>query len=304
MHPWLRTLILLTLLLAGAGTLAAAEFTDDAGQTVSLPSAPQSVVSLTLMTDEYLAALLPPGRIRAYSRSADDPVLSNAVDAARKVKDRAWLDLELLVKMKPDLILAADWSEAEPLAFLRQKGLAVYVVKTPRSWAEARRKLTDLGRLLGVPDAAAAEQKRLDAQEAALAKVRASVKTPATVLEYNSFGSSMAAGTLWNEMTALAGLRNLAADLPVDAYGYAPLSRELLVKLNPDWLVVPSQEALSSYGQADYLRQLQADPLYQGLRAVKAGRVLFLSEALKTSTSHAVLGAAAALQHAAYPNLP
>lgn len=293
--------VLLTLF--SGGLLPALDFVDGSGTTVSLSQVPRSVVSLTLMTDELVAELLPPERIRAFSRSIDDPVLSNAVEAGKSVPGRAWLNLEVLIRMKPDLVLAADWSDAGDLGFLRQKGVPVYVVKTPRSWAEVKDRIRALGALTSAGSRAEALLARLAVQEASLASVRSQVKRPLTVLEFNSFGSSMAAGTLWNDMTALAGLHNAASDLPVDQYGYAPVSRELLLRLNPDWLVLPASDALQSYGQADFLKGLQADPLYQGLAAVRSGRVLFLSEALKTSTSHAALGAALALQHAAYPDL-
>lgn len=298
-----RRLALLTTSLILVGSLGALDLTDDTGFRFTIPAAPQAVVSLTLMTDENLSLLLPSSRIRAYSRSVDDPVLSNAVAAAKPVKDRAHLDLELLLGWKPDLVLAADWSDRDPLGFLRSKGVAVYVEKTPKSWAEAKKSFSSLATALGADAAAATVLKDLARREAALAAVKAKVKTAATILEFNSFGTSMSKGTLWDDMVGLAGLKNAAGDLPVDGYGYAPVSRELLLKLDPDWLVVPSQEALVAYGQPDYLKQLQADPLYQGLRAVKQGHVLFLSEALKTTTSVAVLGAAEALQRAAYPDL-
>lgn len=269
----------------------------------ALDSAPVNrIVSLTLMTDEFLVELADPESILALSRSVDDPVLSNAVFPAKSVKGRAWLDLEILVALKPRLILAADWSDAGALEFLRSKGFAVAILKTPRTWAEVKARIVEVGDLVGRPQAAQALLGRLALREEAL-KARASQATPQTVLEYNSFGSSMSKGTLWNDMVALSGLVNLASTLPVDGYGYAPLSRELLLRLDPDWLVLPSADALSAYGQSDFLLDLQSDPLYRGLKAVKSGQILFLAEALKTTTSHAVLGSAEALQHAAYPHL-
>lgn len=261
------------------------------------------VVSLSLMTDELVTALLPPQRILALSRAVDDPVLSNAVEAARPVKARAWLNLELLVSLAPDLILAADWADTDALAFLRKKGYAVYVVKTPRTWTEVKTSVQELGGHLGVPQAARDLLAQLASQEAELERVRRKITRPVTVLEYNSFGSTMGGGTLWDDMTALAGVKNLAQGLNTDAYGYAPLSREMLVRLDPDWLILPSEEALEVYGQPGLVAQWKADPLFRGLGAVRTGRLLFLPESLKTSTSHAVLGAALALQRAAYPDL-
>lgn len=264
---------------------------------------PSRVVSLSLMTDEFVTALLPTQRILALSRAVDDPVLSNAVEAARGIKGRAWLNLELLVALAPDLILAADWADTDALDFLRKKGYPVSVVKTPRSWAEVKATIVHLGDQLDTPGAARELLANLAFQEAELERVRKKITRPVTVLEYNSFGSSMAAGTLWDDMTTMAGVKNQAQGLRTDAYGYAPLSREMLVRLDPDWLVLPSEEALGVYGQPGLLDQWRADPLFRSLGAVRAGRLLFLPESLKTSTSHAVLGAALALQRAAYPDL-
>jgi iron complex transport system substrate-binding protein len=271
--------------------VCASGLTDGTGRLV--PATPAArVVSLTIMTDEFLSELLPPERILAYSRSVDDPRLSNAVAAAQAVKGRAWLNLETLVALKPDLILAADWSDSADLDFLRNRGFAVYVVKTPRRWAEVKTAITGLGEALRRTDAARNLLDRLAADEAALASVRARITTPATVLQFDG-NSSMARGTLWNEMVALAGLANAADGLPADRYGFAPLSRELLFRLDPDWLVL-------SASAADSLRQ---DSLYRGLKAVREGHLLVLSDAVTTPTSQAALRAAQVLQRAAYPDL-
>src|SRR5438105_3005987 len=117
---------MLFLLVAVAAVSSAVQVRDGAGVVVNLAAPPTAVASLTLMTDEFVADLLPTSRILAYSRTADDPILSNVTGKAKAVKERAWLNLELLLKLKPDLILAADWSSASDLDFLRQKGLAVF----------------------------------------------------------------------------------------------------------------------------------------------------------------------------------
>ncbi len=280
----LRTAFLLAAVCASA-------LTDGTGRSVP-PTAAVRVVSLTVMTDEFLSELLPPERILAYSRSADDSKLSNAVDAAKAVKGRAWLDLETLIALKPDLILAADWSDASSLDFLRNRGFAVYVVKTPRRWAEVKTAIAGLGDVLSRPEAAKTLLGKLAAEETALAGVRAQIIHPVSVLQFDG-NSSMTRGTLWNEMVSLAGLANAADGLSADQYGFAPLSRELLFRLDPDWLVL-------SDSAADSLRR---DSLYSNLKAVKEGHLLVLSDAVTTPTSQAALRAAQVLQHAAYPNL-
>jgi iron complex transport system substrate-binding protein len=213
------------------------------------------------------------------------------------------MNLELLLSLKPDLVVASDWTDPDGLDFLRTHGIPVTVVKTPRTWSDVKKRIGDLGSILGAQGRASSLLASLAARERALAAVRDRVTRPLSVLEYNSFGSSMGSGTLWDDLLTLAGVKNASGALAGDRYGYAALPIEMLVTLDPDWLVLPSQGALDAYGKADFLRNLQKDPVFRNLKAVKTGRILYLPEALKTSTSQAALGAAEAIQHAAYPDL-
>ncbi len=270
--------------------VSAAGLVDGTGRIVT-PTRAERVVSLTVMTDEFLADLLPPQRILAYSRSVDDPSVSNATAAAKQVTGRVWLSIELLLSLKPDLILAADWSDQADLDFLRSHGFAVYAVKTPRRWSEVREAIARLGEVLLRSEAAAALLTVLDQKEAALAATRLDIAHPATVLQFDG-RSSMVRGTLWDEMVSMAGLADAGAGLSSDRYGFAPLSAEMLFQLDPDWLVL-SPSAASLY----------QDPLYAGLKAVRQNHVLVLAESLTTSTSHNALEVANLLQHETYPNL-
>lgn len=271
------------------------------GWATSGAGGPQAIVSLTLMTDEFLADLVPPERIRAFSRYADDPVLSNVPASVRAaVPLRVRLDLEQLLSLHPDLVLAADWNDAEALRFLEAHGCPVYVVKTPRSWTDVKNRIGEIGSRLG---ARAEAQDLLDRLLVRQKRLEVLPRRGQTVLEYNTFGRSMGAGTLWNDMVTLAGLVNPSQGLPSDAYGYAPLSKEVLLRLDPDWLVLPSAAAAEAYGSGSFLRELEADPLFRNLRAVKAARVLILPESLKTTTSHAALRAAEVLFDATSANL-
>src|SRR5262249_9031509 len=129
-------------------------------------------------------------------------------------------------------------------------------------------------------------------EERALTEASNRVAKPATIVEFDG-ELSMVRGTLWNEMVSLAGLVNAAEGLEADRYGFAPLSREMLFKLDPDWLALSASTAQS----------MTSDPLSSGLKAVRQRHLLVLSVAMTTSTSQAALEAARMLQRAAYPNL-
>ncbi|NNM68161.1 MAG: ABC transporter substrate-binding protein [Spirochaetales bacterium] len=269
-------------------------------------SFPHAIASVSLMTDEYLVNLVPPSRIAALSLDADNPELSNIVQQARLVQGRVRLDAERLLQINPDLILAPDWADPREIQFLRDRGLKVEVVQTPRTWSQVLGLVVRLGQILKVPDRArrwlASIQRRVSILRQRSADVP--LENRPTFLEFNEWGTSMTKGSLWPSILRLAGVRNAAADLQADRWGEAPLSLETLLTLNPDWLVLPSEASLKLFGRASWLSHLRADPVYSQLKAVRQGHVLELPERWKTTTTPYILEAAEVISHAAYPNLP
>ncbi|NNM54784.1 MAG: ABC transporter substrate-binding protein [Spirochaetales bacterium] len=267
---------------------------------------PREIVSVSLMTDEYLVNLVPAQRILALSRDADNSELSNITQQAREVRGRARMNIEQLLKLSPDLVLAPDWADQDSVKFLQSQGIRVIVVPTPHTWAQVLALVSQLGQELGAETRARQWLAKLNNQVKQLKRVRHEVTLSKaqrpSFLEYDEWGSSMSKGTLWPDIIRLAGVLNAGESLQPGAWGYAPLSLERLLELNPDWLVLPSEEALKQFGELSWLKHLQADPLFSQLSAVKHNRLLFLPERWKTATSPYILQAALAIQHAAYPN--
>ena len=267
---------------------------------------PRAIVSVSLMTDEYLVNLVPLQRILALSQEADNPELSNVTQQAKAVPGRARMNIEQLLKLSPDLVLAPDWADHDSVRFLQSQGIRVVTVPTPHTWSEVLALVLQLGQQLGVETRAHQWLAELENQVELLKRVRQAVNIPPgqrpSFLEYDEWGASMSKGTLWPDILRLAGVRNAGKSLQPGAWGYAPLSLEKLLELNPDWLVLPSEEALKQFGELSWLKHLQADPLFSQLSAVKHDHVLFLPERWKTATSPYILQAAFAVQHVAYPN--
>lgn len=256
---------------------------------------PQRIVSLSLMTDEFLLALVPPQRIAALTPSADDPVLSNVTAEAKAVTGRTGLNLERLLSLKPDLVLAASWSPAADLAWLKARGIPVTVVAVPGDWAGVKAGLNLVAAAVGETEKAARLAAGLEARLARLqAKIARGNLRPA-VLEYNLWGTAGGRGTLWDSLCRTAGLDNAAAGLKVDQWGYAPLSRELVLKLDPQWIIVPEEGLGAQYGSVQDRPQWRQDPLLSRLQAVRQGRVQVLPERLKSTASHWFVAAAEAL---------
>ena len=110
-RPWLLSPPALLLGLALARPVMAAE-------------PPGRVASLNLTSDELLVEMLPPDRLVAVTRWADDQGMSNVaglVPATAVRLPRA--DLERLIALRPDLVVVSEYTDADFLHLLDRSGL-------------------------------------------------------------------------------------------------------------------------------------------------------------------------------------
>ena len=78
-----------------------------------------------------------------------------------------------------------------------------------------------------------------------------------SVMDYNTWSTSMGRGSSWDEIVRLAGLSNTVAGLAADRFGQVPISRETLLTLDPDILLLPggsmaSPAARRSFGPGSW----------------------------------------------------
>ncbi len=135
---------------------------------------PERVASLNLTADELLVEMLPPERLVAVTRWADDPEMSNVagrVPASAVRLPRA--DLERLIELRPDLVVVSEYTDADFLHLLARSGLRHHRMVGLASLTGIRAAILDLGRAVGTP----AEAARLDGQDGP--RARRSSRAPA-----------------------------------------------------------------------------------------------------------------------------
>ena len=85
---------------------------------------PEKIVSLTVGSDEILLELLNTDyerqRISALSSLADNPVYSESIEMAKKVRGRVGAQIESVVNLKPDLVICAQYTNPDTLAKLKE----------------------------------------------------------------------------------------------------------------------------------------------------------------------------------------
>ncbi len=205
------------------------------------------VVSLNLCTDQLLV-LLAPEKVAALSPLARDPALSFvAQEAAHLPIVRA--SAEAVLRLHPDLILAAPFGAQTTLALLEQEGAPVLRIDLPQDFDGIRKQTRALANALGVPRRG----------EALLAAMDASLDDlphpshPLHALVWEPRGLTAGPGTLMDAVLRSAGLINASDGRRVGL--------EALLRQPPDLLVVPAAAEFPSLATA-----LLEHPALAGLR--------------------------------------
>jgi len=279
---------------------------DDMGASLRIAARPQRIVSVTLPTDEILLSLVSHSRLAAVTGFAEDPGVSNVTSQVIDVPLKlVQLNVEVVVSLRPDLVFVADWTDAASVKALRTAGLAVYQFKSPTTVKSIEDGIARVGAAVGEEAGAKRLIQWMDTRLAAVAAKVATVPADKrlTVMDYSTYGTSMGAGSSWDEIIRLAGVKNAVADLKADPYGSVPLSKETLLTLDPDILMVPSWVYGDPKGSDAFYTSIVADPALKGLKAVKQGRVHRMPENMKTATSQYIVFAIEDLARYAYPDL-
>ena len=154
--------------LAGApagGTAAAFQVIDDTGRTLILAEPARRIISLAPHLTEQLFVIGAGARVVGTVAYSDHPAAARQVP---RVGDHAQLDLERIVALRPDLVVAWDSGNSGPqLQRLADLGLPIFRSEA-REFADISSTLRRLGRLSGQETAAQQQAAAFDTALAAL----------------------------------------------------------------------------------------------------------------------------------------
>ncbi len=278
--------------------------TDSLGNEMTVADKPQSIISLSLFSDEILFELVDADRLAGASSLAADPVYSNVAERAALVEPRVDFNVEQIIGIYPDVVFAANWSEADKIGQLRDAGIVVYQVNTPFSIEGIRDEILAVADVVGEPEAGQAlvarMQERIDALAEAVGDIPETERAEA--IDYNNWGTANGVDTTWSEVLRLAGVDNAAAPFQSGDFGQVPMSKELLVELDPDVIFLPGYIWGDDEGAAAFRGQVLNDPAFSGLQAIESGQVFMVPENLKGTYSHYLVDAAEFVAQLVYPD--
>jgi iron complex transport system substrate-binding protein len=268
------------LILAGCSVQASVpqdSFTDDLGRHVSIKGIPQRIVSLSPSNTETIYALGLEDRLIGVTTYCNYPP---AVRDKPKVSEYSQVDIEKLVSLQPDLILADHIHKDEAIPAMEKLGLTVFAL-SPGTLTGVMHDISLLGQVTG-------QKEKAEALVAGLQARITSVTEKTTQLGENERPRTFfltwydplwteGANTLVNELIVKAGGVNIAADLS----GHAEISLEAILQRNPQVILV-----LSGMGDKNTLiNYIRNEPRFQVLEALKNNRVYVMDMDIFTRTT-------------------
>jgi iron complex transport system substrate-binding protein len=305
-YGWLLTLLLvMTMGLAGCsqapqpqaehgGKQGAYPITlkDASGQSVTIKREPQRIVSLVPSTTETAFALGLDKKIVGVSSLDNYPA-----EAAKKEKvGDLKINVEKVVSLKPDLVLANPINGQDNIGQLRKLGLTVLVVDG-QSLKGVEDSILLVGKATGAVDKARQLVAKMEQEKNEVTKKVASIPADKRVkvwIELDPTLFTAGSGTFMDELIRLAGGNNVATSQK----GWPQVSAEQVVKWNPDVII-----ATYDTGGNKVASQIASRSGWAGINAVKQKRIVTVNPDLVNRPGPRVTQGLKQIAQALYPQV-
>jgi iron complex transport system substrate-binding protein len=240
-----------------------ANYADDLGRIVRVNAVSQRIVSLSPSNTEVVYALGLHDRLIGVTTFDNYPP---EVQDKPKVAEFDKVDMEKIVSLKPDLVLASDIHKTDVVPALEKLGIPVVVLR-PGTIEDMLSNIQLVGQITGKTPQADALINSLRARLATIEDKTAGAAGKPRVLYVTWHDPIWTAGgnTIVQDLVRRAGGVNIASDLD----GYAIITLEAVIERNPEIIIV-----MSSMGdQNTSLNYINSEPRLQATDALKNKQV-------------------------------
>jgi iron complex transport system substrate-binding protein len=199
-------------------------------------------------------------------------------------------DIETVIALEPDLVLAPDIVDNGTIGTLREANLTVVKLDRKRSLSGIAAQTERIGRLVGACAAADREAERVR-QHADRVREAVRGQPQPRVLFVTGGGFAAGNGTMVDNLIEIAGGRNVASEAGID--GYARISDEVVVTENPEWLVASGNATATIPDRA----------AYANTTAVRQNQTLVLDANRLSQPTPQLLGPLTRLARALHPSV-
>ena len=236
--------------------------TDDAKQSLKFDKAPARIVSLAPSNTELAYALGLGDKVVGVDDNSNYPADVSKKD---KVGGYSSTNLEKIVSLSPDVVLAAGITSKDIITGLQSRKLTVLILN-PQGLAGIVANLRLLGQIANVPDKAETAVKDFQAKLDEVAnKVKGASAKPRVFYELDPTLFTVGPGSFIDEIITRAGGQNIVTD---PSNPYPQLNQEAVVSKDPEVILVGDDT-----GGTDSPEIITARPGWNVISAVKNKRV-------------------------------
>ena len=241
---------------------------DDWGRSVVVPAEAKRIVSLTSAYEPILLEMVGPSRLAAVSFLSKTKGYGPNYELAKSVKVSLYsYEVEKIVYLHPDLVLAPEYTNRDVLDGLEHMGIPVVIVSSPKRVQETIELVERLGVVVGAEhkarDMTAKMQQDIEEVKALSAETKGQV-----VISMSSMDGYAGTDSLFDDMTRVMGLVNGPSHL-----SYAPrtaFTEERIIEMDPNVILIPVYDKSEMAWQTLY----RDNPSLKTVRAVREGRVV------------------------------
>jgi iron complex transport system substrate-binding protein len=241
---------------------------------VTIPQEPQRIISIAPSNTEILFALGLEDKIVGITNYCNFPEETKNIE---KIGETFPLNLEKIVSLKPDLILAYA-GQLNEIPRLRELGLKVIVIE-PLNLQETLKSIQMVATVGGIPEKGNILvenlSQRIDQIKAEVSNLEITKKPKVFIGGIYETIWTPGEGTLFNELISLAGGINIAAGF----YGWTKINPEFIVKEDPDIIIIPIG-AMNPGDELKIKENIYQRPGWSNLSAVKTKKIFIVNEDL------------------------
>jgi len=248
---------------------------DHTGTAVTILQEPERIISAAPSNTEILFALGLGDKVVGVTNYDNYP---EEVAQIEKIGEMSPLNLEKIVALKPDLILAYAVSQGKEILRLRELGFKVIDVD-PSNLEETFQSIMRIATICGVPERGESLVQELSGR---VEKIKAKVsqitnsKRPKVFIG-STFEPIWTAGanTLCDELITLAGGQNIAGS----SSGWIAISPELVAQAEPDIIIIPTG-AMNPGEESKIKENISQRSGWSNLPAIKNQKIFIVNEDL------------------------
>jgi iron complex transport system substrate-binding protein len=242
---------------------------DDEGNELVLEKPVERVVSLSPSNTEIVFALGAQDKLVGVTTYCDYP---EEAKEKEKVGDFANPNVEKIISLKPEVVLATGGVQKGVVERLEKVGIKVFVVD-PKNFEQLFKDIENVGEILGLKNEAQELVKRMRGKVSEVEEKVKDLPKPKVFFEIYS-QPLMTAGekTFINDMINICGGVNIGAKA---GEGYPQYGEEKLFEENPDVYIAVK-------GSMNNPAEIEKRAGYKELKAVKEGKVYVVDDNLVT----------------------